>query len=66
MSPRTTMVAVNVSAESCGSLFKTFTVAVKVVSDVKDVPSKVRLMSPESPAAIVAGAVAESQVVAIF
>ena len=60
------MVAVKVFAESCGSLLKTLIVFDKDVSDEKDDALNVRVMLPESPAAIADGAVAESQDVTTY
>ena len=66
VSARTFMVAVKVFAESCGSLLKTLIVFDKDVSDEKDDALNVRVMLPESPAAIADGAVAESQDVTTY
>ena len=60
------MVAVNVSAESCGSLLKTLIVFDKDVSDEKEDALNVRVMLPESPAAMAEGAVDDSQDVATY
>ena len=66
VSARTFMVAVKVLAESCGSLLKTLIVFDKDVSDEKEDALNVRVMSPESPAAMTEGAVADSQDVTTY